>query len=282
MNRTNRFAIFSVFTLLLISMSSSHLWADAPATSQDSPPVGVDPKADEYLRKMGKTLAAAQQFTFEIRDLSDTVLTNGQEAQFARTVEVSMRRPDALAADFVGDLENKLIVYGGGKLAIWNRLMNVYAMQDVPTSLDSMFDFLDQRFGITVALSDLCFPDPYQTMIANVYSGADLGVGDVNGVKCHHLAFREQNIDWQIWVEDSEQALPRKVVITYKDRADVPQYIAFLDKWNLSPQMPDSTFVFTPPADAKRKDLTPVDTSANSSSADSSAAPASPKTEAKP
>jgi hypothetical protein len=263
MNRTFRWVSFAAFVVLIISALSPRLGADSASTS---PPPAVDPKADEWLRKMGKTLAEAQQFSFQIRDMSDQILSDGQKAQFARTVDVLIRRPDALAVDVNGDLESKRFVYANGKLAILNTKSNVYAVQDVPGTLDKMFDFLDEKFGISVSLSDLAFPDPYQTLIGQVYSGTDLGLHDVNGVKCHHLAFRQPSIDWQIWIEDSDQALPRKMVITYKDRAGVPQYVAFLDKWNLSPQVTDSTFTFTPPADAKRQDLVPIDSGDSSGS----------------
>jgi hypothetical protein len=261
MNRKYVVASLAGFVLLIVAAISPLLRADSPSAAPPSaPPPGVDPKADAWLRKMGKTLSAAQQFTFEIHDLSDQILPSGQEAQFSRTVDVAIRRPDALAAQVDGDLESKRFFYSNGKLAIVNSKANVYAIQDVPATLDKMFDFLDQKFGITVTLSDLAFPDPYQDLIERVYNGTYLGLHDVNGVKCHHLAFRAPNIDWQIWIEDSDQALPRKMVITYKDQPDVPQYIAVLDKWNLSPQFTDSTFAFTPPADAKRQDLVPLDT----------------------
>jgi len=80
-------------------------------------------------------------------------------------------------------------------------------------------------------------------------------------VKCHHLAFRQEGIDWQIWIEDSDQALPRKLVITLKEQPGHPQYLALIDKWNLTPDAPDSAFEFTPPAGAKRIDLTPLSSS---------------------
>jgi hypothetical protein len=253
---TSPLRFLAAFLLIIISIASPQLRADAP-----TPPPAIDPRADECLRTMGKTLADAKQFTFEIHDMTDQILPSGQKAQFARTVDIAIRRPDALMAQVNGDLESKKIFYSNSKLAILNLTSNVYALQDVPATLDKMFDFLDERFGITVPVSDLAFPDPYAVLIDHVYSASYLGLHDVNGIKCHHLAFREPNIDWQIWIEDTDQALPRKIVITYKDQPDVPQFVAFLDKWNLSPQLSDATFAFTPPPDAKRQDLVPLDSS---------------------
>jgi hypothetical protein len=101
-------------------------------------------------------------------------------------------------------------------------------------------------------------PIPIQTLIARVRAGTYLGLHQVNGVKCHHLAFRQDVIDWQIWIEDSDHPVPRKVVITYKEQPGHPQFTAILDKWELSASAPDSAFEFSPPAGAKRIDLTPA------------------------
>ena len=46
----------------------------------------------------------------------------------------------------------------------------------------------------------------------------------MDGVVCDHLAFRNLDTDWQIWVESGERPLPRKYVITSKTVAAAPQY----------------------------------------------------------
>jgi len=229
------------------------------ATTQTAP-LPIDPKADGVLRTMSQTLRNAKAFSFEINDATDENLSNGQRVQFGKNVKVLVRRPDALACTVNGDLQEMQYVYRGTKLAVLNRKENCYALQDVPNNLDAMFDFLAKKFGITAPLSDLCFADPYQAMTERVRSGAYLGLHQVNGVKCHHLAFRQEAIDWQIWIEDSDQALPRKIVITLKEQPGHPQYLAVIDKWNLTPDAADSAFEFAPPVGAKRIDLTPVST----------------------
>ena len=44
-------------------------------------------------------------------------------------------------------------------------------------------------------------------------------------------------------------------MITYKSLPGQPEFIAFLDEWNLSPQLPDEIFVFNPPAGATKIDM---------------------------
>jgi hypothetical protein len=45
--------------------------------------------------------------------------------------------------------------------------------------------------------------------------------GAVIGVECDHLAFRNADTDWQIWIESGAKPIPRKYVITSKGIASV-------------------------------------------------------------
>jgi len=33
----------------------------------------------------------------------------------------------------------------------------------------------------------------------------------VEGVRCDNLAFRAPNVDWQIWIQEGPEPLPRKL-----------------------------------------------------------------------
>ena len=39
--------------------------------------------------------------------------------------------------------------------------------------------------------------------MAEVIEGNNIGHGVVAGVECSHLAFRNQDVDWQLWVQVS-------------------------------------------------------------------------------
>jgi hypothetical protein len=135
-----------------------------------------------------------------------------------------------------------------------------------PPTVEAMLDMLALKYGIVLPLADLAFPDPYKVLIENVRRGEYIGMGYVFDTKCHHLAFRQSAVDWQIWIEDGQRALPRKVVITFKDQPAHPQYTAFLSDWKLSAQADDAAaaagaadaFTLKPPAGAKKVDFTPA------------------------
>jgi hypothetical protein len=59
----------------------------------------------------------------------------------------------------------------------------------------------------------------------------------------------EKFIDWQIWIEDGKQLVPRKIVITYKTMPGSPQFTAVLSEWDLKTRLPESIFTADIPAD---------------------------------
>lgn len=95
------------------------------------------------------------------------------------------------------------------------------------------------------------YSDPFSVLLENVTAGRYAGIHDVRGARCHHLAFRQSNIDWQIWILEGKNPVPRKVVITYKNIDLVPQFEAFISNWDFSPNLPKTFFTFTPAAVAK-------------------------------
>ena len=118
-----------------------------------------------------------------------------------------------------------------------------------------MLDFVMDEYDVTIPLADLLFSDPYETLTEHVESGEYLGLAVVGGTTCHHLAFRQDEIDWQIWIDVGSPSLPRKIVITYRELRGQPQYCATLTEWNLSPRLPDDVFEFRPPVDARQVEM---------------------------
>lgn len=245
-------------TLLLVSLGlGSALAGHGFAQSRPAADTAIDPEADAALKKLSACLAAAQQFTFSAHDMMDQVLPDGQRIQIAINHRFSVRRPNAVVAEAEGDLENSRYVYDGKTLAILDRTENVYAVLDVPGTIDAMLDFVAEKYALTMPLSDLFYGDPYATARPRIRTASHVGLHQVRGVKCHHLVIRQEAVDWQIWIQAADPPVPRKLVITYKELPGDPQYIAFLDDWNLAAKLPDDVFTFTPPSGARKTELTP-------------------------
>jgi hypothetical protein len=230
--------------------------AEPPATPNPPPP--IDPKADALLKQAGQLLADAKRFTFQSHSTVDQTMDNGQKVQIARNQKVAVRRPDGVAAAASGDVEDLRFWYDGKRVTLLNERTNSYGVAEAPANIDETFDMLAQKYRLVIPLADLIFADPYKTLSANIRSGQYLGMGYVLDTKCHHLAFRQESVDWQIWLEDGPRPLPRKVVITYKESAGHPQYTSILSNWNLSADVPDAQFTPAVPKDAKQVEFGPT------------------------
>jgi hypothetical protein len=228
-----------------------------PLVSRGQQTPSVDPKADEVLKKMGATLAAAKDLSFAAHAIVDQAQADGQKVQYARNQKVQLRRPDRLAVDVTGDVEQLQFRYDGKQIALYNPATNSWGAAKAPGSIEDTLDMLARQYGMVMPLADLAFSDPYKCLTEHVSRGEYVGMGYVFDTKCHHLAFRQPSVDWQIWIEEGERALPRKIVITQKDMPAHPQYTAFLSDWNLSAKVDDAAFTLKPPADAKKVEFAP-------------------------
>ena len=224
----------------------------------------IEPKAVEALQQMCDYLKNLQQFSVQAEITEDVLLTSGQRIQYCRSVEASVRRPDRMRAESVGDTDNRQIIYDGKTITLMDRGKNFYTTIPAPPELDAALEHGVQAFNLRAPLADLIYTKSYEYLTEGALSGFYVGLSKVQGVPCHHLAFREKDIDWQIWIEDGQTPVPRKFLITDK-KAQGLQFTAVFTKWNTSPQLEDGLFTFVAPEKAEKIDILPA------------AAPASPK-----
>jgi len=92
----------------------------------------------------------------------------------------------------------------------------------------------------------------------DVTSGFVIGKSVLEGVRCDHLAFRTPHTDWQIWIQEGKQPLPRKLVITSTDIQNAPQFSIVMNNWNLAPKIDAQMFEFMPPKHAKPINFLPL------------------------
>ena len=210
----------------------------------------VDAQADEWLKRMGDYLGQAQFFSVSAEVWQDVQLASGQRVQAGRTIELQVRRPNRLRAEVRSTRRNRELVYDGNAITLFNRAQNFYGTVRASGSLDEAMDVAIERFGIAMPLEDFLRSDPHKDLLQNAVSGVDIGPVSVLGVPCEHLAFTQDNIDWQVWIETGARPVPRKFVITYKDEADSPQFAAIFSNWDFVTKLPDFLFKFEPPAGA--------------------------------
>jgi len=210
----------------------------------------IQPEADQVLRDMSAYLAGLSSFAVELDTMVDFVLDSGQKIQLDHHRSIKVSRPNRMVAEVDGDDVHRKLWYNGETVTFLDADHNVYAVAPAPDTITGMIRFVEKKLEIHVPLGDLLAEDPYADLTRNVETGVYLGLHRVGNRKCHHLAFTQDNVDWQIWIDAEGSPVPRKVVITYKKQPSQPQYIAIIRKWDDAVEFPADEFEFTPPAGA--------------------------------
>jgi len=218
---------------------------------------GIAPEAKQILKASTDFLASQQRFTADTRNTLEIVLKSGQKIEFNNTARQSVQRPNRLRAERTGDLVEQVFVYDGQSLTLYNPHDKVYAQVPAPGTLEEMLDFARTRLDIIAPAGDLVYTNAYEILMDGVTEGIVVGKAVIEGVRCDHLAFRAPQVDWQIWIQEGDQPLPRKLVITTLDLPNSPQFGVTVTRWNLNPAFDAQTFTFTPQAGMKQIDFLP-------------------------
>jgi len=229
----------------------------ALALSAQAQPTGIDPEAQRLLKASTDYLASQQRFSVDTRNTLEVVLKSGQKIEFNHTARTSAQRPNKLRAERTGDLVQQLFVYDGKTLTLYNLKDKAFAQVAAPDTLEVMLDFARTQLDIVAPASDLLDKNAYGVLMDGVTDSFVVGKAVIEGVRCDHLAFRAPHVDWQIWVQEGAQPLPRRLVITTRDLPNAPQFAVTMTKWNLKPTFDAQTFKFTPAAGATKVDFLP-------------------------
>jgi hypothetical protein len=254
--------ILGGLTAVLPAPSSIARAADAP---NDSPKAtGVGDEAVSALSRMSKTLQA-KQFSFTARTFRGYPGPNGALLHIVHTIKAVVSRPDKISLNVTGDDGSSQLVYDGKNLTVYVAAQKRYASAPVSGGIDDALDFAEERAGIEFPLSDLIAADPGNSLLADVTSGGQVGTSTIDGVACRHYFFVQASEDlvWELWLEDNDQALPRRVIVTYRGLAGRPIFYAELSNWQLSSQTADSDFEFKPPANVTKVDFAPAPSAAS-------------------
>ncbi len=210
----------------------------------------VDPDSLAALDKMGAYLRSLSSFEIKTDTVTDAVLDNGQKVQFAGTAQYKVRRPNAFAVTVANDRKVRQFLYDGKNFTVFSPRMGFYATVPAKPTIREMMATAYDKFKIELPLADLFRWGTEDDHREAITSAVTVGYAKVHGVDTDQYAFREGNIDWQVWIQRGDKPLPQKIVITDTSDNAMPEFGAEL-RWNTKASFNDATFAFKPPKDAK-------------------------------
>ena len=178
-----------------------------------------------------------------------------QKLQFTSSGQIRLERPDKLRIKRTGGYTDVDLVFDGKMVSLYGNNAKAYVQADAAGTIDQLIDRLQSTAGGAMPGTDLLLSNAFDELTATVIEARHIGQGVIDGVECEHLAFRGVDTDWQIWIESGARPIPRKYVITSKTLAAAPQYSLKIKEWKTDVPAEADTYVFKPPADAKKVDL---------------------------
>jgi hypothetical protein len=205
------------------------------------------------LGRMSEFLASRPMFRFESNIRYDTIQPSGQKIEFGSHRKLAFVAPNRARVDVQHwDGPSELMTFDGSRLSSALPDARVYATVEFEGTVREATDYLGAEHSISSPLLELVRRDLADELADRVVSARDLGTVILDGTPCDHLAFRGEHLDFQIFIQQGAEPLPRRLVIDYHGAEGSPQFRAQMSQWSLSSELPDKVFRFIPPPGSQR------------------------------
>ena len=239
-----RWGLVQAAAMVALAALAATAGAQQPAATP-----ALDEGAINGLKAMGAYLRGLKSFQVEVATTDEDVLADGQKFQSEGTTTILARMPDRLRAEVDSHSLQRLYLYDGKNFTLFAKRANFYATEPAPATVGKLDDMLSEKYGFSVPLADLFRWGGANWSPEGITAATRFDPTVVGGTTCDHFAFRQEGIDWQIWIQRGDHPLPLKLVITTTTDEARPQHTAVYT-WNLAPSFNDTAFAFDPPAGA--------------------------------
>ena len=203
--------------------------------------------AQTILKAMADYLSRQENLSLKYDADVEAVTPAVEKIQFSASGDVTLSRPNRFRISRTGGYADIEVISDGSNVTVFDRGGNRFAQVPATGSFDEVVGRLRSEATLEVPGADLLLSKPYEELMAGVLEAKHIGRGVVEGVECEHLAFRNLDTDWQIWVEVGDRPLPRKYVITSKSVGAAPQYSLRMRDWKTGVSPAPDAFAFKPP-----------------------------------
>ena len=217
---------------------------------------------ERIVKAMSDYLASAKAVTLTYDSDIEVITPELQKIQFASSGQIILSRPNKLRATRVGGYADVELTFDCSKLTVFGKNIDALAHVYAPGSIDQLVHRLRDELSIAVPGATFLLSRSYDELMMDVLDVKYIGRGVVDGVECEHLAFRNQDTDWQLWVEVGSKPIPRKYVITSKAVAAAPQYTLRIKEFRTDVDLAADVFAIKAPASTKKfaiTDLSAID-----------------------
>jgi hypothetical protein len=212
-------------------------------------------EAKALLKAMSDYMAAQKSISFAYDTNLEVVTKQHQKLLLASSGRIEIGRPDKIRVERTGGFADVEMVFDGKTLTLLGKNLNLYTQIEVPGTVEHLVDELRNKLHKPVPGADLLLPNVYDELMADVVDVKDLGSGVIGGTECDHLAFRNKDVDWQIWIAQGERPYPCRYIVTAQKVDRAPQYSIQIRDWKTGIDVAATDFVFNNTSGAKQTDI---------------------------
>jgi hypothetical protein len=211
--------------------------------------------AERILKAMSDYLTSRKAMLGSFDSDIEVITPDLQKIQFASSGKLLLSRPDKVRFSRTGGYADIDVTFDGKTLTVYGKNLQSYAQFESPGTVDQVIGRLRDEHNVGAPGADFLLSSVYDELIEDVMEAKYIGRGVIDGIECEHLAFRNADTDWQIWIELGARPVPRKYVITSKAVAGAPQYTLRIKEWASNVAILPESFEFQPPEGAMKQPL---------------------------
>lgn len=210
----------------------------------------IEAEARSVLQSMSDYLREQDTSQVETEIEMELIDLEGQKLQFISSGTVIADRPNKMHVHRSGMVLDAHIYLADDVLTVLGGNLNAYLRFDDQTSIEQALNSIEAELGLDAAGGDFFVDQTSERLLAGTKSGVHVGMTNLGGIQAHHLAFRGDTVDWQIWIADSDAPVPLKYIVTSKWITGAPQYAIRFKNWQTGHDIDGSEFEFAPPEGA--------------------------------
>jgi hypothetical protein len=211
--------------------------------------------ARRLLKAMSDYMVSQNAVSFGFDATLEIITKDDQKLALASSGTIDLNRPNKIHATRAGGHADIEMLFDGTTLTLLGKTANLYTQISVPGTIDNLVDQLREKYNLPLPAADLIMSNPHDELMTDVIDVKDLGSGVIDGVECDYLAFRKEEVDWQIWIAQGDRPYPCRYVITSKDIPLSPQYSIQIRDWKAGSAVAANDFGFKNSTNAEKVDL---------------------------
>lgn len=216
-------------------------------------------KARSIMKTSAEYISGLKGFRFSAEVTSDSFSNSAEMIEGGMSRNFSVRRPDRVRVDGRGrDATTFTLIANAEKVLATKSPQNIHYEVASPGTLDDLVDMITAELNVRPPLAHLIYSNLWRVFDIRIETGRYVGEAEINEVICDHLAFRNLDADWQVWVERGDRPVIHRLVIRYKSRLGYPTFRAELEDWDVDADLPDTLFETVVPKGSRKVELSEI------------------------